>query len=137
MKQASQKHAAKLRFALVGSVNTAIDLGILFGLTAYSGVPKEFANIISTTTAFIFSFFANKTFTFKSSIRGVRRQFILFSIVTLFGLWVIQTAIIHFLTPVISEIGNTDIALPTSKLIATIASLVWNYTLYAKVVFKK
>ena len=47
-----------LRFALVGGINTAIDIGLLFGLTAL-GLPKLAANTVSTGLAFIFSFFAN------------------------------------------------------------------------------
>ena len=78
-----------LRFALVGGINTAIDIGLLFGLTAL-GVPKLAANTVSTGTAFIFSFFANKSYTFRAQ-GNVRRQLILFVVVTLAGLWGYKT----------------------------------------------
>jgi putative flippase GtrA len=62
---------------------------------------------------------------------------VLFTVVTLFGLWVIQGLIIHFLTPVIMNVGFTEeLALLASKLVATVASLIWNYLLYSRVVFK-
>ena len=62
---------------------------------------------------------------------------ILFTVVTLFGLWVIQSAIITLLTPPIQSIVTNDtITLVIAKLIATLASLTWNYVLYSKVVFK-
>ena len=62
---------------------------------------------------------------------------ILFTVITLFGLWVIQSAIITLLTPPIQSIVTNDtITLVIAKLIATLASLTWNYVLYSKVVFK-
>ena len=138
MQEIAKKHADKLRFAIVGSINTVIDFSILFALTTLFNVPKELANFISTFVAFLFSFFANKKYTFKSTSKNLKRQFLLFTIVTLFGLWVIQTIIIAAITPVFTNLGiNKPAALLISKLIATAASLIWNYTLYSRVVFKK
>ena len=138
MQEIAKKHADKLRFTIVGSINTVIDFSILFALTTLFNVPKELANFISTFVAFLFSFFANKKYTFKSTSKNLKRQFLLFTVVTLFGLWVIQTIIITAITPVFTNLGvNKPAALLISKLIATVASLIWNYTLYSKVVFKK
>ena len=138
MQEVVKKHADKLRFAIVGGVNTALDFSILFTLTMFIGIPKELANFISTSVSFLFSFFANKKYTFKSTSKNLKKQFLLFTIVTLFGLWVIQTIIITAITPVFTNLGvNKPAALLISKLIATAASLIWNYTLYSRVVFKK
>ncbi len=138
MQEIAKKHADKLRFTIVGSINTVIDFSILFTLTTLFNVPKELANFISTFVAFLFSFFANKKYTFKSTSKNLKRQFLLFTTVTLFGLWVIQTIIITAITPVFTNLGiNKPAALLISKLIATAASLIWNYTLYSRVVFKK
>ena len=138
MQEIAKKHADKLRFTIVGSINTVIDFSILFTLTTLFNVPKELANFISTFVAFLFSFFANKKYTFKSTSKNLKRQFLLFTAVTLFGLWVIQTIIIAAIMPVFTNLGiNKPAALLISKLIATAASLIWNYTLYSRVVFKK
>lgn len=138
MQEVVKKHADKLRFAIVGSVNTALDFSILFILTMLFNIPKELANFISTSVSFLFSFFANKKYTFKSTSKNLKRQFLLFTIVTLFGLWVIQTIIITAITPVFTNLGiNKPAALLISKLIATAASLIWNYALYSRAVFKK
>ena len=138
MQEIVKKHTDKLRFAIVGGVNTALDFSILFILTMLFNIPKELANFISTSVSFLFSFFANKKYTFKSTSKNLKKQFLLFTIVTLFGLWVIQTIIITAITPVFTNLGiNKPAALLISKLIATAASLIWNYTLYSKVVFKK
>lgn len=126
-----------IRYAVVGFVNTAIDFGLLF-LLKFLGFPVELANICSTGTAFVFSFFANKKITFKTTDTNVVREMILFVIVTLFGLWVLQTIVINVTMPIAKQIvGDQNIALLLAKLIATGVSLVWNYILYSRVVFKK
>ena len=137
LKHCITKHATKFRYLLIGTINTAIDFGILFMLTWFISTPKELANIISTTIAFAFSFVANRSFTFRSRTGNVRRQLLLFTLVTLFGLWVIQTIIITLLAPIFISFNlSQSVALLISKLIATIASLIWNYLLYTNVVFK-
>ena len=139
MQEILKKHETKLRFGVIGGFNTILDFGLLFAFSSFFGVPRGFANVLSTSVAFVFSFFANKRYTFKSSDKeNVVRQMVLFTIVTLFGLWVIQGLIIHFLSPVIASFGfSSELALLGSKLVATIASLVWNYLLYSRVVFVK
>ena len=138
MQELIKKHETKLRFGIIGVINTALDFGLLFVFSSLFGIPRGFANMLSTSISFIFSFFANKRYTFKSSSKeNVVREMVLFTVVTLFGLWVIQGLIIHFLTPVIINLGTTEeLALLASKLIATVASLIWNYLLYSRVVFK-
>ena len=137
MKALLRKHVTKVRFGLVGAANTALDFGLLLVLANFFAVPHVIANIISSSIAFVSSFFANKKYTFKTTGQSVVREMILFTIVTLFGLWVIQSAIITLLTPPIQSIVTNDtITLVIAKLIATLASLTWNYVLYSKVVFK-
>jgi putative flippase GtrA len=138
MQELLKKHETKLRFGIIGGINTALDFGLLFVFSSLFGIPRGFANMLSTSISFIFSFFANKRYTFKSSSKeNVVREMVLFTVVTLFGLWVIQGLIIHFLTPVIINLGTTEeLALLASKLVATVASLIWNYLLYSRVVFK-
>ncbi len=126
-----------LRFGVVGGINTALDFGLLFVFKAF-GLPIGFANILSTGIAFVFSFFANKKYTFKTSGTNVVREMILFVIVTLFGLWVLQTAIIQLTLPWLTGfIKQQELALLVAKLLATVVSLIWNYLLYSRIVFKK
>ena len=126
-----------LRFGIVGGANTALDFGLLFVFKAL-GIPVEIANVMSTGLAFVFSFFANKKYTFKTTDTNVVREMILFVIVTLTGLWGLQTLIIALThNPLTQFMGNTDVALLVAKLLATVASLTWNYLFYSKLVFKK
>jgi len=137
MEKLLKKHAEKVRFAIVGGANTAIDFGILFLLT-FMGVDKIVANYFSTGIALIFSFFANKSFTFKDTSGNAKKQFVLFLIITFAGLWILQPLIIWLSTSALQPyIPNDAINLFIAKLIATIASLIWNYLLYSRLVFKK
>lgn len=101
------------------------------------GVPVGYANIISTSVAFCFSFFANKRYTFNGREGNVVRQMILFIAVTLFGLWILQTLVIQLLTPLLLMLGyGSSLTLLIAKLLATIVSLTWNYLLYRSIVFR-
>lgn len=137
MRQLVLRHADKFRFTLVGSFNTLLDFGILFLLVSF-GVDKIVGNFFSTSIAFIFSFFANKSFTFQSKGGNIKRQFILFLIITFFGLWVLQPIVIMIVSSSISSLHlNPSAVLLISKFGATLVSLVWNYILYSRFVFKK
>ncbi len=125
------------RFIVVGGANTAIDFGVLF-LLKMLGVPVLGANIISTTVAFIFSFFANKKYTFKTTDTDIKREMSLFVAVTLSGLWILQSIVIHITTPLFGTILNDEnLSLFAAKLLATAVSMTWNYILYSKLVFIK
>lgn len=132
-----KKHAEKIRFGIVGVANTALDFAILFLLVGL-GLDKIPANYISTGISFIFSFFVNKSFTFKSKGGNVKKQFAYFIIVTIIGLWVIQPLVITATTTLLSGTGwASAVILFTAKIIATVASLIWNYLFYSRLVFKK
>lgn len=137
MQNLVKKHAEKLRFGLVGIANTALDFAILFILVGL-GLNSIASNYVSTAIAFIFSFFVNKSFTFKSTVGNVKKQFALFIIITIFSLWVIQPIVIVAATWLMSGLGlNESIVLFVAKILATGASLVWNYVFYSRFVFKK
>ncbi|MDB5179816.1 MAG: sugar translocase [Candidatus Saccharibacteria bacterium] len=121
----------------MGIANTALDFAILFLLVAL-GLDKIPANYVSTGIAFIFSFFVNKSFTFKSKGGNIKKQFLYFIVITIIGLWVIQPLIIAGLTSLLAGTGwASGIILFVAKLIATVASLIWNYIFYSRIVFKK
>jgi len=133
----AKKHAEKIRFGIVGIANTALDFAILFILVAL-GLDKIPANYVSTGISFIFSFFVNKSFTFKSKSGNAKKQFLYFIIITIIGLWVIQPLIITGLSTVLANTGwSSGVILFVAKIIATVASLIWNYIFYSRVVFKK
>lgn len=137
MEKLLQKHGEKIRFVIVGGANTALDFLLLFLFTGL-GINKIVANYLSTTIALIFSFFANKEFTFKNKSKNAKKQFALFLVVTLIGLWAIQPLVIWISSELLEPyITNNELNLFVAKLIATVASLIWNYLLYSRLVFKK
>lgn len=126
-----------IRFGIVGAINTALDFGLLL-LFTHLGLPKIVSNTLSTGMAFIFSFFANKKYTFRSSSGNVKREIVLFTIVTLFGLWVLQNDVIWLISPLCAALlHNESLALLAAKLAGTIVSLTWNYLTYDILVFRK
>ena len=129
MEKLLKKHAEKIRFAIVGGFNTALDFIILFSLVAL-GLDKIPANYISTTTTMVISFFISKD---KTSFR----KFATFLAVTAFGLWVIQPIVILFVSWLLAGTGwAAPVILFIAKLAATVASLIWNYLFYSRIVFK-
>lgn len=141
------------KFGLVGIINTVIDFSVFNVLIIYASFSQIPANLVSTTIAMTFSFFANKTFVFKNKSNDYIRQVVLFLLVTAFGLYVIQNAVIFFLTeswlwPLefaysivsfikLDVIFSQDFVVNNgAKVIATLFSMTWNYIMYKKVVFK-
>jgi putative flippase GtrA len=127
----------KVKFGIVGIANTALDFAVLFLLVSL-GLDKIVANFFSTSVAFTFSFFVNKSFTFKSTGGNLKKQLALFIVITAVALWVIQPLIITGVSALLAPLAlNSSLVLLIGKLLATVASLVWNYIFYSRFVFKK
>lgn len=128
----------KIRFGLVGAFNTGVDFGVLFILARLMGVPTLVANVVSTTCALIVSYTLNKKAVFRNTDTRNHRQVLLFVVVTLAGLWGVQSAVIMASTAMLHGlITNSGLLLLVTKGIATLFSLVWNYLWYSRVVFRK
>ena len=141
------------RFVAVGIFNTIVDFTILNTLVFIFDLGKLPANIISTLTAMSISYLLNHGFVFKDEHSRSGKQFALFLSITAFGLLVIQNIVIyifvHFITwpaDVIHAILDTTlpnsfsqefVRLNVAKVIATLITMVWNYELYKRFVFKK
>jgi putative flippase GtrA len=154
----TQEHSASNRFVeliivgkfgLVGVFNTLIDFTI-YNLLSSNGLTLVESNLVSTTVAMIFSFFANKRLVFKKAGGNLFREVALFWLVSAFGVYVLQTGVIKILTDVWPSPLNQLVAFAhtsgvtghdafiiknSAKLIGTIVSLTWNFFMYKKVVF--
>ena len=140
------------KFSAVGIVNTAIDFGLYNVMFAVFGLSIIVANLISTTVAMVFSFFANRHVVFEAGHGRAARQAVLFLVTTAFGLYVLQLGIIKLLTDVwtgpltiavtvvhgagLTHLSDRFIRFNGAKAIGTVASLIWNYFVYKRVVFK-
>lgn len=124
------------RFALVGVVNTAIDF-LLFTVLIAVGLGVLTANTVSTSAGMAFSFVVNRAWSFRSA-RPARETVVPFLVVTLVGLWVLHPLFILGVAAVGRQGGHEgDAVLWIGKVAAIAVGLVWNFTWYDRVVFKR
>ena len=124
-----------VRYGAVSTASTWLDIG-LFALFTWLGFPMIVANFLSTSAGFCLSFFVNRSYTFDNTTQSVRRQILLFTIITLFGLWVIQPCIIYLFEYLYRGEVTWLISI-IAKISATPVTMVYNYFLYSRIVFKK
>lgn len=122
-----------IRFFIVGVSNTAVDFTVYFLLTRTIGFFGEHilvANTISFITASTWSYFANRTFTFrrknKASVHEALRFYI--SNVSAFALSMFT------LYSVVHIFGESDIL---GKILASTVSMIWNFSLSKLWVFSR
>jgi putative flippase GtrA len=119
-----------LTFAVIGVGNTIIDFGIYYLLTRHTAffnyqTPWRYAaNSISFLLATTFSFWMNRSWTFRRKGRPTLSESLRFYATTLGGLLVNNT----ILFALSSFVGINDLV---SKVFGTVFSTVWNF------VFKK
>jgi putative flippase GtrA len=124
----------KIRFALIGGINTIIDFAI-FNFLVYVGMSTIFANVISTGVALTLGYIANRKYTFNSKSPRYLKEVLLYFVFTLIGLWIIQNLVIQALLLVLPRHFPTYVSLNTAKALATLFSMVWNYTTCKHIVF--
>lgn len=141
----------KLRFALVGAMNTLVDFGIFNTLIFTAHLPIIAANLTSTFAAMCLSLALNKYFVFQDKEPLTGKKFVLFIGITLVSIWLIQSCVIallngafgvplHAAAQTLHELTGFNekfFADNIAKVFATFASLVWNYYFYKRLVFKK
>ncbi len=138
--------STKVRFAAIGVINTAIDFVLLNLLAHAVGLPRIPSNVISASVAMLFSFYANRTVVFRGHNGDARRQAMMFLAVTLISVYIIQNMIIYLFSELwlwpletahdIIGILEQDIFITNgAKAAATVASLVWNFVFYKRLVF--
>jgi putative flippase GtrA len=132
-----ERHKRKIKFSMVSLIATAIDFATLLILTS-NGVSTVVANYPSTTAGFIFSFFANKKFTFRTPDHHIHREAILFIAITLFSNWAIQPFLIWVVERLLESTELQDWqSVIAAKLVASTVTFVWNYYFCTRLVFKK
>jgi len=129
------------KFAEIGVLNTLIDIGTLNLLSAATGTVGGLKivplNAISFLLAATNSYFFNKIWTFEIGTKVVQREFIVFLIVSLIGLF-INSTIVFLGTTFISYFQISAGALMNLvKIFATLIVMLWNFFGYKIFVFKK
>ena len=127
------------KFALVGVLNTAIDFGVLnllILLTNYTqGTGLGLINIPSFSLAILNSYFWNRKWVFADSKKG---NFVVFVAVTVIGL-LINTGFVVGITTLIPPAFGLSPTLwaNVAKVFATGFSMVWNFSGYKLIGFKR
>lgn len=125
----------KIRFGLVGALNTLVDLSIYVLL--YHLLGFFVANLISTSCGMITSYLLHRTYTFRVKSRPSYREVIQFLLVTASGQWLLQPSVIYIVRNTLNSLALPDVIHTASpKLLAIIVSLVWNYVWYNRIIFK-
>ena len=131
------------KFIVIGVLNTGIDFAILNFLMWHSGIYSGryiiLLNAISFSVAVINSYFWNKFWIFRAKeTTQTGKEFFQFIAITLIGM-AINTAIVYSVTTLISPMFGLSEGLwaNLAKVAATGISLIWNFTGYKLLVFKK
>ena len=131
------------KFVVIGFLNTGIDFAILNLLMwqtgIYSGKYIILLNAIAFSVAVINSYFWNKFWIFRAGKTEKQTgEFAQFVAITLVGM-ALNTATVYIITTLISPMFGLSVELwaNLAKAAATGISLVWNFTGYKFIVFKR
>jgi putative flippase GtrA len=139
----------KVRFLITGCFNTGFDFILLNTLVFVVGAYPLVANTISVTIGITISYILNHKFVFKSDGRLSIKKYLVFFAVTGFSSLVIQNSIIYgfqlageaqwgYSIPIVAFVMDNDaLRLNIAKATAVLAGMVWNFTLYKFVIFRK
>jgi putative flippase GtrA len=115
-----------LRFAVVGSINTAVDLGLFAALTGLLATQPDRANAISYGASIVTSFILNRSWTFEDVRGGIAEQITRLIVVSLASL-LLSTMIVAGLSAVVPALVAKFLSLPIMFL--------WSYSMTRRFVF--
>lgn len=139
----------KVRFLLAGCLNTAIDFAILNLLVRLAGLPVLPANAVSVLLGISISYLLNHFFVFRHPERPSLKRFLQFFAVTGFSSLVLQSLVIfsfevffdttfgRSLLFIGTEADQYVLSLNIAKAAAVLVGLVWNFTFYRFVIFRR
>ncbi|MBU1255649.1 GtrA family protein [Patescibacteria group bacterium] len=131
------------KFVVIGFVNTGIDFSILNLLMwlfkIYSGKWLILLNMISFAIAVVNSYFWNKFWVFKDKEESeTGKKFSQFILITLIGMAINSSIVFGIATYIPPFFGlSKELWANLAKAAATGVSLIWNFTGYKFIVFKK
>jgi len=130
-----------LKFAIVGAINTAIDLAVLNLLivlfhTGKSGFYFGVFKAISFLAALTNSYILNRTWTFSGAAkRKTHIQFGQFLVISLIGLGINVSVATAFVSSIRPLAGLSALWPSVAALVGTAVGLIWNYFGYKYFVF--
>ena len=122
-----------LTYSIIGAINTVIDFTLFSMLCLAFKTSAWQANVVSYSTAVIFSFFANRRFTFRSASHsgsGIVDQGGRFLVVSLVGL-IASSLITFFLSPSVGAILAKAVAIPVTLCLGFTMTRFWVFPMDA------
>jgi putative flippase GtrA len=122
-----------LTYSVIGVINTFIDFSLFSTLCLAFKTSAWQANVVSYSTAVIFSFFANRRFTFRSASHSGSRivdQGGRFLVVSLMGL-IASSLITFFLSPTAGAIAAKAVAIPVTLGLGFTMTRIWVFPMDA------
>lgn len=135
-----------IKFFVVGVMNTGIDLAVLntlmFAFQKTEGVFYSVFKALSFFTAVVFSYYINKNWTFRDSSTDSSNkkfaQFITISIISAFINVGTASLVVTFIKPSVGlDFISNQLWGNIGALCGTAIGLIWNFTGYKFIVFKK
>ena len=121
-----------VRYGLVGSFNSLLDLGLFSLFSVGLHITEVVANVMSTSIVLCVSYVLNRLFVFRSN-RPVRSTVVHFVSITLFTGLIVQSsviwAVVHLGSYLFPSLSHAFLA-PFAKLCAMGAAMVSNYAGY-------
>lgn len=128
MRQLWQQYETFLRYAIVGVLGTAIDMGVLYALTEISGIEPKTSWLfpLFVTLAFLAAvvnnYVLNRIWTFKSTDSNVTAQFFRFLVVSVGGFLLTQALMWAFVSVLL-------LWYVLAKALTSLLVLIWNFGL--------
>lgn len=120
LKDILQQHEIFFRYAVVGVIGTAIDVGSLYVFVDLIHIPVLVATALSFLLAVVNNFVLNKHWTFQNKSSNVQKQFIKFLIVSVIGLLMTELLMALF-------VYGMGIWYLAAKLFTSAAVMLWNF----------
>ncbi len=126
--QSTRETARFMRFAVVGSIGTIVDFGVLFVLKEIIGLPLIAANSLSYLAGVGNNFTLNRHWTYADvPKKALGRQFLQFLIVSTAGL-LINNLIVGMMSAPLGELLSLpDTGYLAAKILATGIVVFWNF----------
>ncbi len=124
------------KFLIVGFVGLFVDTG-LFNLLRLTSLGSGMAPIVSGFVAMLTTFILNNYWSFtERKIEGLNKKiigFLVYAISSMIPIFV-RSQIVHVAT---SAMGDTFLVSNTAFFIGIVFGLVWNFTVYSKIIWRK
>ena len=122
-----------LKFLVIGGIGLLIDTLLFFSFSLFFNISRVISQQISAEAAIISNFIGNNQWTFSErkarNKKDLLKKFLMFNLTSAIGVLFIRCSAIYLLD---SQFGKH----PANFFLATLLLLLWNFTVYSKIIWK-